>query len=66
MGGVLDAPAPAGRAPLVLRLFVAALKSTARIDVEDLQGLEHERKRKMNAAAVVAAGTAKSRKGRAR
>lgn len=43
MGGLLDAPAPAGRAPMTLRLFVDAMKRTARIDVEDLQGLERER-----------------------
>lgn len=52
MSGLLDAPAPAGRAPLVLRLFVAGLKSTARIDVEDLQGLERERREDERAAAA--------------
>lgn len=63
MSGLLDAPAPAGRAPLVLRLFVDAVKTTARIDVEDLQGLEEER---LEDERVAAAGNTKSRKGRAR
>lgn len=62
MSGLLDAPAPAGSAPLVLRLFVDALKSHARIDVADLQGLERER---LEDERIAAAGKTKSRKGRA-